>query len=214
MTTHTTKEAGIRSAIAGMLLVFTFVILKELAHAPWYFAGALAGAAGAVFLARKTAHHFHGGHTHAGDSPLDVVATVVLFIANIFHPAVDGFSVFETFAQRGTLIGGLFLAGVVLHEVFRQGALIAVFRDMGIRWHWVIATALIGIASGIGMGLLGSHTLHDREALIDVVTVFAYTFIIAEFYSGGHGSSKRKLTPLVIAGLVIGFLLTHFIKAH
>lgn len=207
-------ENAVRAGIAGLLGAFSFFLLKELLATPLFFVLAIVGIIGAVLLARSTAHHFHSGHTHAGDSVFDGVAVSILLIANILHPAVDGFSVFETFEQHGMISGWVLLGSVVLHECVRQAALITVFRDMGIRWYWVVITALAGIAGGVGMGFVGSHFLHEHEGLIDVVTVCAYAFIVAEFYSGHPHQRTKKGSLIVLFGIVVGTLLALFVKAH
>lgn len=207
------RGGAVRAGIAGLLAAFAFFILKELFETPVLFVAAIAAIAIALLLAKKTAKHFHGGHTHAGDSPMDAVAVSVLVLANVLHPAVDGFSLYETFDEKGLVAGWIFLGGVAVHECFRQSALIAAFRDMGMRWYWVVATGVLGIASGVGMGLLGSHALHDHEAVIDILTIFAYAFIIGEFYAADHGI-KRQQGWFVMLGLAVGTFLAVFAKAH
>ena len=90
-----------RAAIVGLLGAFTFFVLKELIQEPLLFLIAIISMVVAVLLAQKTTQHFHAGHTHAGDSPLDVVVVSVLFLANILHPAVDGFSIHQIFTNGG-----------------------------------------------------------------------------------------------------------------
>ena len=116
---------GIRSLTVGLLLAFIFFTLKELAGEPVWFVGAIAVMAGAIVVAKKTAQHFHLEHTHAGDSPFDAIALSVLFVANILHPAVDGFSLYETFVDGGKIAGFVFLGGVQIFQV--QKAIYLVF---------------------------------------------------------------------------------------
>lgn len=202
-----------RAAIVGLLGAFTFFVLKELIQEPLLFLIAIISMVVAVLLAKKTAQHFHAGHTHAGDSPLDVVAVSVLFLANILHPAVDGFSIHQIFTNGGIVAGGVFVGGVILHEVFRQSALVPAFKAMGVGWYWVVSTAVVGIGLGIGMGVIGSYVLDKHEGVIDIATVFAYTFIISEFYAVDHGF-KKNTPKFVLAGIVIGTILSLFVNAH
>lgn len=203
-----------RAAIIGFLLVFIALMLRELAQSPLLLVGAAAAVLLAVGLAKKTAHHFHGHHTHTGDSPLDAVAIAVLFAANILHPAVDGFSTFETFEIGGAAAGVLFAGSVVLHEIFRQSALIAAFSTMQVRWGWVVGTALAGIGLGVGTGFLGSEVFHEHERIIDLVTLFAYAFIIAEFHFSGHQNYKKQSWWLIMLGIILGTALSLIAKAH
>ncbi len=203
-----------RAIITGFLLVFIFLIAKEFIHTPLFLGGGIAVILFAVFFAKKTAHHFHGHHTHAGDSPLDIVGIIVLFAANILHPAVDGFSIVETFGIGGIAAGALFIGGVVLHEIFRQSALVAAFKTMGIRWGWVLVTALLGISFGVGAGFLGTEVFHEYEHSIDLVTLFAYTFIIAEFHFSNHEEPKKQSLWFVVLGMLIGTILSLISKTH
>lgn len=210
---HTTQFYT-RGAVTGLLVAFIIFTLKELVAEPVWFLGGMAVIFLAVLLAQKTAHHFHHHHTHAGDSSFDIVAIVVLFLANTFHPAVDGFSIYEVFEGGGAVAGGVFLGGVVLHEIFRQGALITAFKSMGVRWFWVVITAFAGIGIGIGTGFLGTHFFHEHEGVIDLVTLFAYVFIVSEFYFADHHKEVKGTSWFVILGLVIGTTLSLFFKAH
>ncbi|HSE56781.1 MAG TPA: hypothetical protein VLB02_01710 [Candidatus Paceibacterota bacterium] len=205
---------NLRAIITGFLLVFIFFIARELVDSPFLLLEAVAVMALAVFLAKKTAHHFHGHHTHAGDSPIDTVALIVLFAANILHPAVDGFSIFETFEIGGTAAGIIFAGSVVLHEIFRQSALVAAFSTMHIRWGWVVGTALAGITLGVGTGFLGSEIFHENERIIDLVTLFAYAFIIAEFHFSGHAKYEKRSWWFIALGITLSTALSLIAKVH
>ncbi|MCC6199028.1 hypothetical protein IT401_02345 [Candidatus Nomurabacteria bacterium] len=212
--THILLHTPVRATLTGLITVFVVGILLELVEMPVLFICALAVIVVAILLAKKTAQHFHHEHTHTGDSPLDVVATTVLFLANIFHPAIDGFSAYETFVGQGALAGSLVVAGIILHEAFRQGVLIAAFKDLGIRWQWVLITTFAGMTAGVGLGSLGSWVLHEHEALVDIITVFAYTFIIGEFVIGHRHDRCKDKWWYIVLGLLLGTALTFFFKVH
>lgn len=204
-------QQALRAGFIGLLLVFSISILRTLSVREVVFALVAAGTA--ILLARKTAAHFHGMHTHGGDSPIDAVAPTVLFLANILHPAVDGFSLYETIQKGGAIAGVAMGLGIVVHEVFRQSALIAALRSFGIAWYFTVITALIGIGIGVVSGLLGTEALTRHEWLIDIATIFAYAFIIAEFYLSGHGE-RSKTVPYTSIGVAIGVVLVVYIGTH
>ena len=207
------KGSALRAAIVGLLLAFSFFILKALVDDPAALVGALVAIAVAVLLARKTSAHFHRGHTHLGDSPVDAVAVTVLFLANILHPAVDGFSWYEIATREGTTAGLIVGGGIVVHEFFRQSALIAAFRSMGLTWIWVVVTGVCGIALGIGAGVVGTEVFHRHENIIDIATIFAYAFIISEFYIADRRVVKGA-TLFIALGLLLGTVLAVFVRTH
>lgn len=197
-----------RAVINGFLLVFTFGILVELLQSPLLIMGALGAITGGVILARYAAHHFHGEHTHVGDAAIDIIAIAVLILANILHPMIDGFSFYETLSQSvpaGAILG----VSIVGHEVFRQWAIIESVREHMRRAPiLIISTALLGIAGGIGLGIVGTTLSAQHEHVADIATVFAYAFIIAEFYFGGHHHKSSKNWLFIGLGLLIGVLFT------
>ncbi len=205
----------IRGAVVGLLLVFSFFIIKESLHSPLFLGLLCLLGILAVYLAKKTAHHFHAHHTHEGDSAIDTIPFTILILVNIFHPAVDGFSLFETAEEQGLTAGLIFAGSIVLHEIVRQGALITAFLRMGMKKVWlVIATALLGIFLGIGFGFLGSEFLHEYEWVVEALTFFAYVFIISEFWYASHDERKsQKLLPILV-GIVVGVLLSVFVVVH
>lgn len=207
-------SSAVRAGIVGLLIAFIFFTLRELVAYPHLFFGAILAGVVALLLARKAAHHFHIHHTHTGDSAFDAIALTVLFLANILHPAVDGFSLYETFVSRGIFAGGLFVFGLILHEFVRQSALITAFKTMGVRWWWVVLTAAVGICIGFGTGILGSEILHKHEGLIDIATIFAYVFIMGEFSFDDYHKETKGTLWFVVLGLVVGTLLSLFLKAY
>lgn len=209
------KIESLRALVIGFLLVFVVIIGRELIASPVMIVVGLGLMALAVWFAKKTAHHFHGDHHHAGDSLIDAVPVVMLFIANIFHPAVDGLSWYEITVSGGVWVGILFGASIVLHEIIRQSALIAAFRLMSIKWYWVVSTAIAGIVAGISAGYLNATFFHDYEIVADLVTLFAYVFIISEFHFAhkGHGNNKTSAL-LVVTGIVLGGILAYTMHAH
>lgn len=210
-----TKIESFRALITGFLLVFVLILGAELLASPLLILIGVVLIGLAVWFAKHTAHHFHGHHHHAGDALIDAVPVAMLFIANIFHPAVDGLSWYETFTDRGLLVGVFFGLSIVLHEIIRQSALITAFKEMSIKWYWVVLTALVGIASGIGAGYFNATFFHDYEHIADLVTLFAYVFIIAEFHFAhkDHGNKKASFW-LIVAGIILGGVLAYLTHAH
>ena len=78
------------------------------------------------------------------------------------------------------MAGSIFGLGIIFHEVVRQSVLVTVFKNMGIRWYWVVSTAVLGIALGVATGFLSSNFLEQYEWIIDLTTLFAYSFIVSE----------------------------------
>ncbi|MBY0328779.1 hypothetical protein K2Q02_01660, partial [Patescibacteria group bacterium] len=129
------------AVVIGFIAILGLSIGWELRENPVLFLGGVVLVLLAIYLAKKTAQHFHGNHHHVADSAIDIVAPTVLFLANILHPAVDGFSFFQTLTHAGLVSAIVVGIGVVLHEILRQSALITAFRPMGIRWYFVLITA-------------------------------------------------------------------------
>lgn len=158
-------------------------------------------------------------HDRIEETAVQVIVPVLLLVVNIVHPAVDGFSLYETFLRGGVAIGIIAIIGIFLHEVIRQWALIIAFAKMGIRKPWlIIVTALIGISMGVTFGYFGTYILHDHEGSIDVVTLFAYSFIITEFLFTDHHKENENLNhkkwkPLVV-GIVVAIVYTFIFSGH
>lgn len=203
----------LRAATIGLLIAFIVSLFIDISTSPSLLLASIVAIAVALLLARATARHIHCDCHTEGVHSVSGVAVVILFITNILHPAVDGFSFFEVATTNGPLAGLVFGLGVFVHELFRQTALIAAFRIFGIKWYWVIVTALSGVVLGVGAGVLGSELFHEHEQLIDVATIFAYTFIIGEFFVTGHGV-KKNARLFVFVGLVVGILLSFFSYSH
>ncbi len=196
---------SIRGFLTGFLIIFSLFILNELKDSWVHMTFAVIAIGGAIWLAKKTKRHFHGAHTHTGDSAFDVVGPLLLFTTNILHPAVDGFSVYETFTRAGHTAGIVALVGIVLHEVIRQWALIVALAKMNIRRGGaIVLTALLGLLIGVGLGAFGTRVLQDNEGIIDIATLFAYAFIIAEFWQESHTEKKKGKWLVVLLGIAAG----------
>lgn len=211
---HTTIHAyaeKYRGVAAGLLAVLGGSLVLELWATPLFLLLALMLSGIALILARNTSHHFHGGHHHAGDSAFDGVAVVILFIVNIFHPAIDGFSLYEAIHFQGTIAGLIIGGSIVLHEIIRQSALISIFSCLRIKGGWIISTALFGIVLGVIAGVVGATAIERYEPFIDVVTVFAYSFIIAESYYDSTHHKKSTSIISVLMGVVLGGILVVFL---
>jgi hypothetical protein len=215
MTALTKHIESIRGAVVGLLLVFSVSIIRDSVKSVLLLVALMVFGILAIYLAKKTAHHFHSSHTHEGDSVIDSLPVTILILVNIFHPAVDGFTLFETTTEQG-IASGLIVAGsIVLHEIVRQGALITAFLRMGIKKVWlIITTALFGIFLGVGFGFLGSELLHIYEWVIDLCTFFAYVFIISEFWYANHDERKNQKVLPIMVGVAVGVLLLVFASVH
>jgi len=201
------------AVVIGFIGVLGIHILWELHEAPLLMCGGLVLALVAIYLAKKTAQHFHGHHHHAADSAIDIVAPTVLFLANILHPAVDGFSFYQTLQGSGVVAASIVGVGIILHEILRQSALVSAFRPMGIRWYVVLITAVIGIASGIGLGVAESAVIEKYEYIADLATIFAYSFVIAEFYYHKHSHTMSKKSWWIVVGGLIALVIQYYMSA-
>jgi hypothetical protein len=203
-----------RALIIGFLLVLTAAIYTELfAHPAHLFFGVVFFALGMLF-AQKTVHHFHFDHQHAGDSFVDSVPLITLLLANILHPAVDGLSWYETFTGRGAFVGIIFGSSIVLHEIFRQAALIGVFKKMSIKGYVVVVTAILGTSIGLVTGFLNAAFFHQYEYIADFATLFAYGFVIGEYFIGAHHSKKDTVKNIsLVLGILLGVAFIIFTKS-
>lgn len=202
------------AVVIGFITALMILISIELAQNILLISAAIILVTTAVYLAKKTAHHFHVDHHHVGDSTIDAVAPIVLFLANILHPAVDGFSLFQTFTRSGVLAASIIGGGIVVHEILRQSALIAVFKNVGIKWYWILSTATIGIFCGIGIGIVESTVIENYEYIADLATVFAYSFVIAEYYYHNPGVIMQKRSLWAFVGILSALLLHFFLSGH
>jgi hypothetical protein len=214
MTTFGRVTNSYRAFISGFLIVFAVGVLIEFANDWLLVLIALFVIAIGLRLAKYAAAHFHGGHTHVGDSAIDIVAIGALVLANILHPMVDGFSFYETMINNPA-VGALFGLSIIGHEILRQWALVEAIREHIKRPVFlIVSTAILGIAAGIGIGFFGTKITEGHERIADLATIFAYTFIVGEFYFAGHGTSKKYSKWFVLVGLLVGAFLTFFLQTH
>ena len=207
-------QPALTSMVIGVIATLGILLILETTDTWWVFVLALAFVGCGVYLARKTNHHFHGHHHHRGDSLIDTVPLGILLLANVLHPMVDGFSVFQTFSHEGMVEGLLIASVVLLHECIRQAALIPVFKTLGIKWYWVIGVTLVSIAGGGVLSILGSSLVERYEYIADLATIFAYTFIVSEYYlhaKEGKGSWKMFWA---IVGILLAVALQHHMHMH
>ncbi|HEY0980438.1 MAG TPA: hypothetical protein VGE18_03465 [Candidatus Paceibacterota bacterium] len=214
MKASSTLFATFRSLVVGFVAGLLLLIVWELRENATLLLFAVTLMGLAWYLNTKIAHHFHGHHHHSGDSALDAVTPAVLILANILHPAVDGFSFYQTLSNNGAAAALVVGGGIVVHEILRQSALIVAFRFVGIRWHTIVVTALLGITGGIGLGILESTVVEKYESIADLATIFAYAFVISEYSIHQHKTSKGKQVAFLLAGAIIAGVLHFFLSAH
>jgi hypothetical protein len=202
MKSITTHSESLRALTTGILMVFAGATFFELP--PRGIGVALLLGVLTLYLAKKTAQHFHGGHTHEGDAVVDFAAPAMLLLANILHPALDGFTWHQVLTREGFASAALVGLGIILHEIVRQSALISAFEPYGIKWQGIVFTAAIGILLGVGAAILGSTLLARHEVLVDSTAIASYTFVIGEFFFSGHGT-KRSI-PFMISGALLGLV--------
>lgn len=168
-----------------------------------------------LWMAKKVGEHFHHGHTHEGDSGLDTSIGVTLIAVNILHPMVDGFALSGTYLTQGKYLFVSVLIGIVVHEIFRQSALVVIFRQFGFKAWKVVLPALGGMAFGWLFGTLGRHLPQNLEPYIDAVTFNAYAFIVAEqLFAHKEDCKKRTFLYTFIIGVVVALVFTTLFKAH
>ena len=168
-----------------------------------------------LWLAKKVADHFCFEHTHEGDSQVDKSIGATLFTVNILHPLVDGFALYATYISHNNYLFISILVGIVIHEIFRQSALVIIFRQFGFAAWKVILPAFGGMAFGWLLGNVGGSLPSGLEPYIDAITFGAYIFIVAE-YLFAHKEifkSKKALYWLLFGVLVASIFITFF-KAH
>lgn len=202
------KSEFVGAFIIGFLFSLITFLFKEISDNPIYISLGIILVFVAIYLARKTAHHFHNEHTHVMDSAFDIVAIGILFLVNILHPAVDGFSFYEIFIRQGLWAVVFFALGILIHEFVRQSVLVTAFKNMGIKWYWVVFTTLFGISLGIVAGIFSNNFLQNYEGLIDLGTLFAYSFIASELYFGGHTVNKSSQIKIFAVGAVVGIVVS------
>jgi hypothetical protein len=203
-----------RSFVIGFLLVLTGSIYLELFEAPVHFFTGIIFLVIGVYFAQKTVRHFHFDHQHTGDSIVDSVPLITLLLANILHPAVDGLSWYETFTGRGLFAGIIFGISIVLHEIFRQTALIDAFKKLQIKGYVVIVTAVLGTGIGIATGFFNTTFFHRYEYIADFATLFAYGFVIGEYFLGHHHNKKDMAKNIsLVFGILLGIAFIVFTKS-
>lgn len=202
------------SLVVGFLGAMLTLAAIRFFYSPLLFAATMGVGIFAVYLAKKVSKHFHHDHHHGLDSAIDMVAPAVLLIANFLHPAVDGFSLFHAFEHEGVLGAIIVGVGILLHEILRQSAMVTVFRPLGIKRFVVIGTALAGILLGVGLGALEVSFLERYEFVADFAMVFAYSFIIAEYYYHNHAVVSKKQKWWGVLGIAIALSLHFFVGHH
>jgi zinc transporter ZupT len=205
----------LQTAVLGCIAVLAISLIPHIVENVYalLFAGVLLLVV--IWIAHKVGEHFHHGHTHEGDSDLDTSIGITLIAVNILHPMVDGFALSGTYLTQGKYIFVSVLAGIAIHEIFRQSALIVIFRQFGFKGWKVILPALGGMAFGWLFGTLGRHLPQSLEPYIDAVTFNAYAFIVAEQLFAHKGDyKKRGFLYALVFGIVIAGIFITFFKAH
>lgn len=168
-----------------------------------------------LWLAYKVGEHFHHGHTHEGDSNLDASIGVTLIVVNILHPLVDGFALYSTYSLQGKYLFISILVGVIVHEIFRQSALVIVFKQFGFRAWKVILPAFAGMTFGWLLGVVGGTLPEALEPYIDVLTFGAYVFIVAEhLFAHKEAIKEKKHIYWLVLGIVLATIFITFFSAH
>jgi zinc transporter ZupT len=205
----------LQTAVIGCIAVLAISLL------PHIIENRLATLFGIVFfvfvlwIAHKVGEHFHHGHTHEGDSELDKSIGATLIIVNVFHPLVDGFALYGTYASGNKYIFASVFVGVILHEIFRQSALVLVFREFGFKSWKVILPAFTGLSFGWLLGVVGGVLPSAIEPYIDVLTFCAYSFIVSEhIFAHKEVLKKRSLLLTLLAGILVALVFVTLFKAH
>jgi zinc transporter ZupT len=205
----------LQNAVIGCIFILALSLAPHILENVSASIFALVVLVGVIFVARKVGEHFHHGHTHEGDSELDTSIGITLVVVNILHPMVDGFALYGTYALQGHYIFISVLVGIVVHEIFRQSALILIFRQFGFSAWKVVLPALTGMALGVVLGRIGGHLPPSVEPYIDALTFNAYMFIVAEqLFAHKEGCKKRSFIYAFIVGIVIALIFITFFKAH
>ncbi len=163
-----------------------------------------------AFLGHAIAHHFCFHHHHEGDSPIDYSFILLLVGVNFFHPMTDGFVLAETFGVS-FVVGLLVLLQIIIHEFVRQSVLIGFFKKAGISYGKVLSILFTGFLAGIILSVSGTQFLSQYEWVVDLVTLGAYSIVIAEYsYQMSFKESRTSKILFIILGTVIGILLALF----
>lgn len=206
----------IQTFVIGCILVLAISLIPHIAESR------NASILGVLFLifvlwgAKVVAEHFSFHHTHEGDSDVDKSISATLFTVNVLHPMVDGFALYGVYSSlNSSVLFTSVLVGIVVHEIFRQSALVVVFRGFGFKARKVILPALFGMALGLFLGMVGGIMPTWIEPYIDVLTFGAYAFIVAEhLFAHKEIFKKRSLIFALILGIGIATVFVTLFKAH
>ncbi len=205
----------LQSAVVGCILVLAISLIPHIIENKVATIFGLALFAFVLWLAHKVGEHFHHGHTHEGDSELDNSIGATLVMVNIFHPLVDGFALYGTYSNGNMYIFVSVLVGVVVHEIFRQSALLLIFREFGFKSWKVVLPAVAGLCFGWLLGVVGGVLPPALEPYIDVLTFCAYAFIVAEhIFAHKEILKKKSLFLTLCAGVVVAVVFVMFFKGH
>lgn len=205
----------LQTFVIGCIAVLAISLTPHISTSTWASVFAAVLVVVVVWGAKKVANHFCFEHTHAGDSEVDTSIGATLVAVNILHPLVDGIALYGTYRSGNTYLFISLLVGIVVHEIFRQSALVIVFRQFGFMAWKVIVPAIAGMGFGWFLGGLGGELPAGLEPYIDALTFGAYTFIVAE-YVFAHKEIVKKRTSVfaLIAGIVIAVIFTIFFEVH
>lgn len=168
-----------------------------------------------LWSSKKVADHYTHEHTHDGDSKVDKSIGATLFTANVLHPLVDGFALYGVYMIGNKYVFSSVLVGIIIHEIFRQSALVVVFRGFGFKAWKVVLPAISGIAIGWLIGVIGGELPEGLEPYIDALTFGAYTFIVAEhLFAHEEVLKKRSHIFWLVLGLVAATVFIFFFKGH
>lgn len=205
----------LQAAVIGIIAVLAFSLVPHILENKGALISGLVLLSLVLWIAHKVGEHFHHGHTHAGDSRLDNSIGATLIVVNIFHPLVDGFALYGTYMLGNNYLFISILLGVVVHEIFRQSALVVVFKEFGFKTWKVVLPAFAGMAFGWLLGLVGGELPENLEPYIDVLTFCAYTFIVAEHLFAHKEVLKKKSSILALClGVVIAVVFVVLFRGH
>lgn len=205
----------LQTFVIGCIFVLAISLVPHIAENNWATVFALLLLTTVVWFAYKVGEHFHHGHTHEGDSSLDSSIGFSLIGVNILHPMVDGFALYGTYTSESKYLFLSILIGVVIHEVFRQSALIVVFKEFGFRAWNVVLLAFTGMTFGWLIGVIGGNLPVVLEPYIDALTFGAYAFIVFEYLFAHQETFKnRKLIYSLFFGILVAIIFITLFRAH
>ncbi len=128
---------------------------------------------------------------------------------------VDGFALYATYASGNKYFFTSVLIGIVVHEIFRQSALVVVFKEFGFRAWKVVLPAFAGMTFGWLLGVVGGKLPAGLEPYIDALTFGAYVFIVAEhLFAHKEVVKEKKHIYWLVAGVMLAFIFISFFRAH